>query len=164
MNLLDLAGQRFGRLIAMIALERVSARRNQRERTRWRCRCGCGRHTTVEISNLRGGQVQSCGCLCSSGTYRHGAARRGEPLPEYVVWLGMRQRCSNPKHVDYKNYGGRGIVVCRRWNRFENFLADMGRRPVGHSIERVDVNGNYTPADCKWIPTREQSKNKRSLL
>ena len=73
----------------------------------------------------------------------------------------MRRRCNNPNHLRFKDYGGRGIKVCKRWDLFENFLADMGRRPKGYSIERINVNGNYTPSNCKWIPKRDQSKNRR---
>jgi hypothetical protein len=92
---------------------------------------------------------------------KHGAACGGKTTPEYRSWHGLRGRCNNPTHQDYENYGGRGIRVCERWDRFENFLADMGSRPPGYSIERIDVNGHYEPANCKWIPLSEQSKNRR---
>jgi hypothetical protein len=81
--------------------------------------------------------------------------------PVYSVWLNMRNRCNNPNEVAYKNYGGRGIKVCDRWSDFANFLADMGERPEGHSIERINNDGNYEPSNCKWATRSEQSMNKR---
>jgi hypothetical protein len=88
-----------------------------------------------------------------------GASRA--PTPEYNAWVHLRDRCTNPNNAAYKNYGGRGIAVCERWNSFETFLADMGPRPMGYSIERVNNDGNYEPNNCKWIPLREQTKNRR---
>jgi hypothetical protein len=73
----------------------------------------------------------------------------------------MRKRCTNPNDARYKDYGGRGIAACKRWDSFENFLADMGPRPKDYSIERIDVDGNYEPVNCKWIPLCDQSKNRR---
>jgi hypothetical protein len=80
----------------------------------------------------------------------------------YESWRGMRQRCGNPNNRSYKFYGGRGITYCERWEKFENFLADMGSRPKGTSIDRIDSNGNYEPSNCRWQPIREQHSNKRN--
>ena len=80
---------------------------------------------------------------------------------EYVAWAAMRSRCNNPKNVRFRYYGGRGIKVCRRWNKFTTFLDDMGKRPsIRHSIDRVNVNGNYSPANCKWSTIEEQVRNR----
>jgi hypothetical protein len=76
-------------------------------------------------------------------------------------WDAMKQRCTNPKDVGFVIYGGRGITICERWLNFEAFFADMGPRPPGYSIERIDNNGNYEPANCKWIPKGDQHKNRR---
>jgi hypothetical protein len=81
--------------------------------------------------------------------------------PAYNAWRSMRQRCGNPKCRNYPNYGGRGIVVCFRWELFDNFLADMGERPPGRSLDRIDNNGNYEPGNCRWATHSQQQANKR---
>ena len=94
----------------------------------------------------------------------HGDSKRGQKTGEYRIWCNLRNRCQNPNNPSYANYGGRGIQVCDRWNDFENFLSDMGRRPSAkHSIERVDNSGPYAPDNCVWIPKGDQNKNKRNV-
>ena len=93
---------------------------------------------------------------------RHGGARAAGNTPEYNTWLGMRSRCDNSYHIEFKRYGARGISVCERWKTFANFLADMGQRPPGHSIDRINSDGNYEPGNCRWATRIEQARNKRT--
>ena len=160
---LDITGQRFGRLVA---LRDAGRKRNSNKRSTvvWLCRCDCGKEVITTGVLLRAGETKSCGCLkrINSGRRTHGMSSYGTTrTPEYVTWGMMRKRCNNKNDARYNDYGGRGITVCERWNSFENFLADMGPRPKGFSIERVNVDGNYEPSNCKWIPWRDQSKNRR---
>jgi hypothetical protein len=91
---------------------------------------------------------------------RHGQARDGKRTPTYLSWQNMRQRCNNPNVPRWANYGGRGITVCARWNSFESFLADMGERPEGKTLDRVDNDGNYEPGNCRWATSAEQMGNR----
>ncbi len=152
-KLIDLTGMKFGRLTV---LKRSS---RQGRVIWWECVCECGVWKEVRGFNLRNGSTKSCGCL--NWDIIHGIEHGMTGTPEYICWSGIKRRCYNPKDTHWKTYGGRGISVCERWvNSFENFYADMGPRPDGYTIERVDVNGNYEPSNCKWIPARDQHCNK----
>jgi len=128
------------------------------------CRCICGTERIVAVCKI-GKRSKTCGSCTKKGkppgdgqnNYRHGQCNS----PTYISWYGMKYRCSNPKNSRYKDYGGRGISVCERWLSFTNFLADMGERPEGMTIDRKNVNGNYEPSNCRWATPIEQSANKR---
>ena len=154
----DLTGQRFGKLLA---LEPVGE--DQQGRVLWRCQCDCGHQTIVIGCNLTSGNSKSCGCVqrekLSLRRWKHGMSQS----LTYVSWYGMIKRCEDPHHRSYPNYGGRGIKVCERWHSFENFLADMGERPKGTTLDRIDNNGNYCPGNCKWSTFLEQQRNKRPV-
>lgn len=130
------------------------------------CLCECGNTTEVTGERLKSGHTKSCGCLkvkkIKEYSTKHGYCIGG-PAPEYKIWCSMIQRCYSPKTERYSSYGGRGIRVCTRWKEsFSNFIEDMGERPSkNHSIERVNVEKNYSPENCKWILLSEQGRNKR---
>lgn len=162
-NFIDITGQRFGRLVV---LRRDGYRCKQ---ATWHCRCDCGAETSTQGSHLRSGHTLSCGCLgrehavaaSRSSSWKHGHGH-GMRSPTYRSWISMKTRCTNPSVPHYHYYGGRGIRVCERWEKFENFLADMGLRPAGTSLDRYPNNsGNYEPGNCRWATPKEQAKNRR---
>lgn len=125
----------------------------------WKCNCDCGKIKNVRSDHLRNNTITHCGC--SNGNKVHGYGNSYNPT--YKVWQHMKDRCLNHKNIQYKDYGGRGIQVCDRWkNSFENFLEDMGEKPDGLSIDRIDNDGNYELSNCKWSTFVEQNRNKRN--
>jgi hypothetical protein len=163
----NLIGQRFGRLTAI-----QSNGTGELKHTTWKCQCDCGKIVpSVPTGNLSSGNTRSCGCLhreihralAKVKFTKHGGCPKGNESPEWTSWRSMKRRCEDPKNNAFIYYGGRGIKVCDRWaHSFENFLADMGKKPVpGYSLGRIDVNGNYEPGNCKWESPREQVRNRR---
>jgi hypothetical protein len=131
-------------------------------------RCGCGAERIVKIAHVCTGHSLGCrscsGQRAGSANGTHGATRGAVRTPEFTSWSSMLMRCSNPHFAGWKDYGGRGIQVCDRWMQFENFLADMGQRPPGKSLDRINNDGNYEPSNCKWSTPKEQANNRRKRL
>lgn len=165
-------GQRFKRLVTV----RLFREPNHKGHNiiMWECICDCGNIKNVKQTHLAHDFMQSCGCLHRDNTAErnranatHGARRRSRPTPpEYPCWSSMLSRCLNKTNVAYDNYGARGIKVCERWQEsFENFIEDMGPKPSAeYSLDRIDVNGNYEPENCRWATWNEQGRNKRNSI
>jgi hypothetical protein len=154
--IVNIKNVRFGRLTAL----RPATWRHRR--LLWECRCDCGKTLVVDGNNLRRGHTRSCGCFSRESLRRRMTTHGKRRTAEYSVWRDMWTRCTNPNGKFYQHYGGRGIRVCNRWKRFENFLSDMGLRPDGLTLERKNTNGNYTPSNCKWATRLEQNRNRRN--
>lgn len=162
----NLKGQQFGRLTARKFIEL------KHDGAVWECDCSCGNITTVRAGDLKSKNTKSCGCqrkeVIRKLSTKHGVTSNlsHDQYPKtYKIWRGIVNRCCTPSCSSFHNYGGRGIAVCEAWrNSYEAFISDMGECPVGYSIERIDVNGNYEPSNCTWIPLQDQVKNRRNTV
>ena len=160
MGVKDISGKRYGRLNVV-----EYSHSDQRGKAFWKCECDCGNKAIVSGDKLRRGVTKSCGCLRSEMTSN--GLHKTHGLSEtrlYAEWLNMRARCNRESASSYQYYGAKGVKVCDEWQRFENFLKWARRSGYDDAltIERISVNGNYSPDNCKWIPMKEQSLNKRN--
>lgn len=152
---LDLVGHKYNRLTV------VSPAAKQGKIYYWNCLCDCGKTTIVCTSNVRHGQVKSCGCLNKELHDARNITHGKTNTPEYIIWSAMKQRCLYEKGHKWVNYGGRGITICERWLCFSNFYEDMGPRPSNkHSLDRINNDGNYEPSNCRWATNTEQCNNR----
>jgi hypothetical protein len=145
-----LTGQRFGRLVALESAGTKSGR------LVWRFRCDCGNEVVARTYHVLSGASTSCGCFRRAVTVARFTKHGMSHSTEYNIWASMLQRCENPKHEQYKDYGGRGIAVCKRWHDFAKFYADMGQRPDGLTLDRIDNSKGYQPSNCRWATWLEQ--------
>ncbi len=126
--------------------------------------CHCGQIMRVNIADLKSGRVKSCGCVGVLKIKKLNLTHGSSKTPEYEIWKTMRSRCNNPNSDVYKYYGGRGIRVCKRWDSFKNFIGDMGPKPEGKSLDRIDNAKDYCPDNCRWATRTEQTQNRRNSL
>lgn len=169
-QVVNLIGEKFG-LLTVVS----RAQNNKWKKSMWNCLCECGKTTTVSANSLRSGETKSCGCatklFISESKTKHGCAKRGQKERLFNVWVGMVQRCNNANQKEYSHYGGRGIKVYPEWldySAFREWAYANGydeNAPRGQcTIDRIDVNGNYEPANCRWVDMKTQRVNQRRMV
>lgn len=156
MQLIDLTGKSFGLLTVIKRTDNIGLN------TGWECKCECGNIAKIRYYSLKRGDTKSCGCLRAEKLKNEKTTHGHYNSRTYHSYHSMKARCLNTNHKQYKDYGGRGIVVCKKWlNSFESFLSDMGERPKDKTLDRINNNKNYTKNNCKWSTILEQNNNKR---
>jgi hypothetical protein len=160
----DHSGKRFGMLLVCSL-----AHSSNTGSAQWLCLCDCGRTKIITANNLVRGKAKSCGCetvnFRAEKCRKHGQTRyKGKYSGAYSSWAAMKQRCENKNHKQWLDYGGRGITICKEWSDFQKFYADMGDRPEGMSLDRVDFNLGYSPDNCRWATAKMQTSNRRKKV
>ena len=156
-KVIDLIGKRFGRLTVL-----EIASKDKWGHYKWLCKCDCGNSIIVRGDNLKSNITASCGCLNKDLVKKRMTIHGKVKSVEYKCWSGIKARCLNENYPKYKNYGGRGITVCERWLKFENFYKDMGERQERLSLDRIDNNKGYCKENCRWATYTQQNRNKRN--
>lgn len=160
-TMINLVDSRFGRLVV---IKRVD--NNKYGHLCWLCQCDCGQSSVIDGNSLKRGYTKSCGCIQKekliNRSTKHGHRAKTTTSRIYAIWQAMIQRCTNPNTPSYKNYGSRGIEICKRWMEFENFLEDMGEPPSGLQLDRIDNDGDYCKSNCRWATSKQNSRNKRN--
>ena len=154
-------GDKIGKLTILCIEKEII---NRQHRIYCLCRCECGNEKRIRMDSItRKNGVRSCGCLTREKSKERNSTHKMTHSITYQSWQSMRNRCNNPQNPSYTNYGGIGITICERWNDFENFLLDMGERPSKeYTLDRINVNGDYEPCNCRWATQLEQQNNKRN--
>jgi len=162
--IIDLTGKIFGRLTVVRRIYSKNLPDWKKKQPQWLCLCECGKTVTKHGRYLRDGDTQSCGCIETEGLIKRNTVHGLTGTVEYSAWNSAKVRCYNPNNIKYPDYGGRGIKMCKRWLMgFEYFLSDMGKRPSRrYSLDRINVNGNYEPSNCRWATRKQQAQNKRN--
>lgn len=163
----DLIGNKFNRLLVVEQAERVKNGINYQRA--FVCKCDCGKRKVIPAYKITSGRTKSCGCLnieiAKNHTWtaiKHGHSKGGKISSTYISWSGMIQRCEYKKNKRYADWGGKGVSVCEKWHKFANFLLEMGERPKGKTLDRINPFGNYEKANCRWADRFQQAANKRT--